>query len=32
MAKVIFEFTESDATPTDKPGRISIPVNISVGI
>lgn len=32
MAKVIFEFTESDAVSTDKPGRISIPVNISVGI
>lgn len=32
MAKVIFEFTESDAAPTDKPGHMFIPVNISVGI
>jgi hypothetical protein len=32
MAKVIFEFTESDAAPTDKPGCMVIPVNISVGI
>lgn len=32
MAKVIFEFTESDAAPTDKSGHMFIPVNISVGI
>lgn len=32
MAKVIFEFTENDATPGDKSGCFSIPVAISVGV
>ncbi|MEL5454772.1 hypothetical protein [Serratia ureilytica] len=32
MAKVIFEFTESEADSTSVPGRFSVPVCIAVGI
>ena len=32
MAKVIFEFTDSDAVSNESPGKISIPVITRVGI
>ncbi|TXE27123.1 hypothetical protein FOT62_22655 [Serratia marcescens] len=32
MAKVIFEFTESDAVTNDVPGHATVPVSISVGV
>ncbi|MGQ8700575.1 hypothetical protein [Serratia marcescens] len=32
MAKVIFEFTESDAVAGDIPGHLAVPVTISVRV
>jgi len=32
MAKITFEFTDSDEVSGDKPGKLTIPVNIHINI